>query len=421
MSSLAIKRARQGFDVTLELPGSKSITNRYLLLAALARGTSHLRRVLIADDVEAMLDCISALGAVVEVDPLASTARIVGTNGSPVASGTANARQSGTTARFIAPVFAMLDGPWQLDGSAQLRARPMADLIRALHQLGAHVEATDKAMSLPLVIRGPLATRHTTVSGEVSSQFLSGLLLAAPLAHAPLEIGVDGALVSRPYVDMTIESMRRFGATVSESDNSFVVQASGYDARDLEIEPDASSASYFFGAAAALGGTARINGLGASSLQGDLRFVDVLESMGAHVRRGVDFTEVSSQGPLHGIDVDMSALSDTVPTLAVVAAFADSPTRITGVGFIRNKESDRIGGVVAELQRCGVRAVEEADGLVIHPGNVHGAVVHTYDDHRMAMAFSILGLAVDGVEIENPSCVEKTFPTFFDVLDQLRT
>jgi 3-phosphoshikimate 1-carboxyvinyltransferase len=234
-----------------------------------------------------------------------------------------------------------------------------------------------------------------------------------------LEIEVDGALVSRPYVDMTVAAMRRFGASVIDNDTRFVVAGTGYRAQDLDIEPDASSASYFFGAAAALGGTVRVSGLGRSSLQGDLGFVDVLESMGATVSRGEDFTEVSGHGELRGVDVDLSGLSDTVPTLAVVAALANGPTRITGVGFIRNKESDRIGGVVNELRRCGVDATEESDGLVIRPGGAHGAVIRTYDDHRMAMAFSILGLAVDGVVIEDPSCVDKTFPSFFEVLDEL--
>jgi 3-phosphoshikimate 1-carboxyvinyltransferase len=297
----------------------------------------------------------------------------------------------------------------------------MADLFSAIERLGAQVEASGVAMSLPAVIRGPIARSVVTVSGSVSSQFLSGLLLAAPLVETGLEIEVEGSLVSRPYVDMTIEAMRRFGAKVSEDHNKFAVAGTGYQGCDLDIEPDASSASYFFGAAAALGGTVRVNGLGSSSLQGDLAFVDVLEAMGADVVRAEDFTEVTGRGALHGIEVDMSKLSDTVPTLAVIAALADGPTRISGVGFIRKKESDRIGGVVTELRRCGVDAIEEADGLVINPGGAHGAVVQTYEDHRMAMAFAILGLAVDGVVIEDHSCVDKTFPTYFAVLGELGT
>lgn len=418
-STRAISPLGGGFDVELDLPGSKSITNRYLLLAALASGTTTLRRVLVADDVDAMLDCVRALGAEVVMSADATVASVVGTAGNLAVSGSVNARQSGTTARFIAPVLALSAGPWELDGAAQLRARPMADLFIALERLGAHVVASGAEMSLPVLIKGPIASRRASVAGSVSSQFLSGLLLAAPLVDEGLEIEVDGALVSRPYVDMTVAAMRRFGASVIDNDTRFVVAGTGYRAQDLDIEPDASSASYFFGAAAALGGTVRVSGLGRSSLQGDLGFVDVLESMGATVSRGEDFTEVSGHGELRGVDVDLSGLSDTVPTLAVVAALANGPTRITGVGFIRNKESDRIGGVVNELRRCGVDATEESDGLVIRPGGAHGAVIRTYDDHRMAMAFSILGLAVDGVVIEDPSCVDKTFPSFFEVLDEL--
>ena len=419
MNTREIVPLRGGFNVVLDLPGSKSITNRYLLLAALASGTTTLRRVLVADDVEAMLDCIRALGAEVVLSSESTVATVTGTAGRLERAGKVNARQSGTTARFIAPVLALSKGPWELDGSNQLRARPMADLFVALKRLGVQVVTTGAEMSLPVLISGPIAGKHASVAGSVSSQFLSGLLLAAPLVDGGLEIEVDGTLVSRPYVDMTVAAMRRFGSSVTETESTFVVEGTGYAAHDLEIEPDASSASYFFGAAAALGGTVRIDGLGRNSLQGDLAFVDVLESMGASVRREDDFTELSGQGVLHGVDVDLSALSDTVPTLAVVAALADSPTRITGVGFIRNKESDRIGGVVSELRRCGIDAREESDGLVIHPGGAHGALVQTFDDHRMAMAFSILGLAVSGVVIENPSCVDKTFPRFFDVLAEL--
>lgn len=420
MAALAIRPLESSFDVALELPGSKSITNRFLLLAALATGTSTLSRVLVADDIDAMLDCISALGASVDLTDSGTFATVKGTAGEVESAGRAFARQSGTTARFIAPVLALTAGPWELDGAPQLRARPMADLFDALVALGASVTAEHAAASLPAVIRGPLSSGRTTVSGSLSSQFLSGLLLAAPLVRGGLEIEVTGSLVSRPYVEMTIATMREFGAVVESDRDVFTVAPTGYRAADVEIEPDASGASYFFGAAAALGGVVRVPGLGLASLQGDTSFVDVLARMGAIVTKSDHEIEVRGSGTLHGIDVDMSELSDTVPTLAVVASLADSATRISGVGFIRNKESDRVGGVVRELQRCGIRAEEEADGLVIHPGVAHAAVVNTSDDHRMAMAFSILGLATDGIEIDDPACVAKTFPSYFDVLEQLR-
>lgn len=420
MGPLAIQPLTRSFDASLELPGSKSITNRYLLLAALATGTSTLERVLVADDIGAMLDCIESIGARCELAAGGTFATVKGTGGAVATTGRAFARQSGTTARFIAPVLALTAGPWELDGAAQLRSRPMADLFYALAALGASITAEQAAASLPAVIRGPLSGGRASISGSVSSQFLSGLLLAAPLIQGGLEIEVTDSLVSRPYVEMTIATMRDFGAIVEGSDDVFSVAATGYRAADVAIEPDASSASYFFGAAAALGGSVVVPGLSSTSLQGDISFVDVLEQMGAVVTRSESEIAVRGKGVLHGIDIDMAGLSDTVPTLAVVASFADSPTRIRGVGFIRNKESDRVGGVVRELARCGITAEEEPDGLVIYPGQPHAALVTTYDDHRMAMAFSILGLAAEGIEIDDPTCVGKTFPTFFDVLDELR-
>jgi 3-phosphoshikimate 1-carboxyvinyltransferase len=419
MTDRAIAPLKRSFDVTLELPGSKSLTNRYLLLAALASGTSTLRRALIADDVEAMLDCVEALGAGVELSADKTEAAIIGTGGRVPGSGRAFARQSGTTARFIAPVLGVAEGPWELDGSPQLRARPMEDLFVAMRRLGAEVTSTGVAQSLPVTIRGPLQGGATTVAGAVSSQFLSGLLLAAPLLPAGLVVEVEGTLVSRPYVEMTVATMRRFGAYVDNDGSVFAVKPTGYQAAEIAIEPDASSASYFFAAAACLGGSVRISGLGRDSLQGDVRFVDVLEQMGAEVRRGDTFTQVRGSSRLHGVDVDLGELSDTVPTLAVTAAFADSPTRIRGVGFIRNKESDRIGGVVAELQRCGIDAVEEPDGMVIQPGAPHPARVNSYDDHRMAMAFAILGLGAEGIVIEGAEAVAKTSPDFFETLQRL--
>jgi 3-phosphoshikimate 1-carboxyvinyltransferase len=215
--------------------------------------------------------------------------------------------------------------------------------------------------------------------------------------------------------------MEAFGARLDEpDDHTFVVPPSGYRATDYRVEPDASAASYFFAAAAICGGRVRVEGLGAASRQGDAAFVDLLEHMGAYVRREAGAIEVRGTGRLEGIEVDMSDLSDTAQTLAAVAAFASTPTRVTGIGFIRRKETDRIAAVVAELRRCGVDAAEEADGFVVRPGAVHGAVVQTYDDHRMAMSFALLGLRVPGIRIADPACVTKTFPTFFQVLDGLR-
>lgn len=400
-------------------PGSKSETNRALLVAGLAAGTSHLSGVLDSDDTQAMLQALRTLEIDLEHDPAAATVTVSGCAGRlPDGLITVDARQSGTTARFLLPALCTGPGPYVLDAAPQMRARPMSDLVRALRYLGADLTGD----RLPIDVRGGgVDGGMVEVPGDVSSQFLSGLLLSAPLYRYGLDARVEGALVSKPYVDMTLAVMARFGVGVEVGSDpaSYRCGRGGYTAADVAIEPDASAASYLFAAAAVTGGRVEVPGLTRSSVQGDLRFVDLLAAMGCSVTVGDASTVVEGPSSLQGVDVDMADCSDTVPTLAVVAALATSPTRIRGVGFIRNKESDRIGAVVAELRRCGIAAVEEDDGIVVYPGPLRAAEVATYDDHRIAMAFSILGLRVPGLVIRDPGCVAKTFPGFFDVLRRL--
>lgn len=424
---LAISSLADPPHASVRVPGSKSLTNRALLTAALATGTSRLTGALRAEDTEAMLDAIAVLGAEVDGIDEHGAVTVRGLAGTLMAGPiTIDARQSGTTARFCLPVAALSSAPFRVDGAEQLRARPMAEGIRLLRALGLDVHEVGELGRLPIEVHGgPAPGDAVSVRGDVSSQFLSGLLLSGPCLQGGLEIAVDGALVSRPYVDLTLDVMRAFGATVDVEGGAgaatvFRVAAGGYVGTELAIEPDASAASYFFAAAAICGGTVRVEGLGAGSHQGDLGVVSVLEAMGAEVEQGPDWTEVRGTGTLHGVDVDLRDLSDTVPTVAIVAACASTRTELRGIGFIRAKESDRIGAVVAELRRCGVQASETADGMLIDPGQPVGATVHTYDDHRIAMAFAVLGLRVPGIVIDEPGCVAKTFPGFFDVLDGLR-
>jgi 3-phosphoshikimate 1-carboxyvinyltransferase len=428
-------------DAVVVLPGSKSLTNRALVCAALAGGTSVLEGALLADDTEAMLDGLARLGIAVAADPATAQVTVTGCAGElPLVGGpavTLDARLSGTTSRFLLPVLvlSLASSPVRLDGAPPLRARPMADGIAAVRALGATVVEEGEPGHLPVVVHGPVATDRQPVlevAGGASSQFLSGLLLTAPALPTGVTLAVTGELVSRPYVDMTVAVMRSFGAEVaggdgdsdSGGDMTWQVVGSGYRAASpYVIEPDASAASYFFAAAAICGGRVTVDGLGAASLQGDLGFVDVLEDMGCRVERTATSTTVVGPGPgeLVGVDVDMRELSDTAPTLAAVAVFARTPTRLRGIGFIRRKESDRIGDVVHELRRCGVTADEEPDGLVVHPGTPQPARIATYDDHRMAMSFALLGLRAPGIEIADPGVVAKTFPGYWDALDALRT
>ena len=406
-------------DATVDLPGSKSITNRALVCAALSVDHSTLRGWLDADDTRAMMESLRTMG--VAVEPTTDGALTVGPDGPLPSVVSIDARQSGTTSRFLLPVLALDGVPRRIDGDEQLRVRPMGEAFDALRSLGGSISEEGVPGHLPAVVEGPLRGGEVELAGDVSSQFLSGLLLAGPHMPGGLRARISTELISRPYVEMTVAVMRRFGADVDvERGDTWTVEPTRYRGTDFVVEPDASTASYAWVAGLVTGGAVTVTGLHRDALQGDVAFVDVLERMGALVRWDADAVTVAAGDQLHGIDVDMSQLSDTVPTLAVLAALAEGSTTIRNVGFIRNKETDRIAAPVAELRRCGVGAEETPDGMVIRPGPVRPAVVETYDDHRMAMAFSLLGLRSPGMRIADPGCVTKTFPGYWDLLDGLR-
>jgi len=412
-------------DAVIRVPGSKSITNRALVAAAVADGTSVLDGVLFADDTEAMLDSLDRLGIGLDIDRDACRVTIVGTGGAvPPGPADLDARMSGTTARFLAPLLASGPGPYRLGASEPMLARPMGDGLDALARLGAAVDEQGQPGHLPVLIRAgrPAASNEVRLRADVSSQFVSGLLLSAPLRPQGLVVRLDGTIVSRPYLDLTVGVMAAFGVVVDQPDDrSYVVPPGPYRAARYRIEPDASAASYFFAAPAIAGGRVRVLGLGAGALQGDIRFVEVLEQMGAEVVRGSDFTEVRATGSLRGVEADLTDFSDTAQTLATTAVFADGATSVTGIGFIRRKETDRVAAVVAELRRCGIDATEDPDGWTIHPGSPSPATIRTYDDHRMAMSFALLGLRASGITIADPGCVAKTFPAFWDTFESLRS
>jgi 3-phosphoshikimate 1-carboxyvinyltransferase len=413
---LTIEPLAEPPDATVVVPGSKSITIRALLAAALAEGTSTLAGVLTSEDTDAMVGALRTLGFTVE--RRGTTASVTGAGGTvPSRGGHLDLVRSATSARLLLASVALGQGRYVIDGHPQLRGRPMGPGIDALRQLGLTVDELGEPGCLPVAVEGgPLRGGAVALPGDVSSQFVSGFLLAGPCTQAGVDVELTTDLVSEPYVAMTQAVMAAFGVPPV----GLRAAPGRYVARLYDIEPDASSASYFFAAAAITGGRVRVEGLSRMSVQGDLGFVEVLASMGAEVTWGADAVEVRGTGRLSGVEVDMSQRSDTAPTLAAVAAFAETPTRATGIGFIRGKESDRIGAVVRELQRCGVDAVEEPDGFLVRPGHPHGARVETYDDHRMAMSFALLGLVVRGIEIVDPACVAKTFPGYWDVLDDLR-
>lgn len=401
-------------------PGSKSITNRALVCAALAGGTSRLTGCLDSEDTQVMRGCWEQLGVAVRGDT-AHVLEVTGCAGAiPAHQADLDVVNSGTTIRFLTAVVAAATGSFRLDGNPRMRQRPIGDLVDALRQLGVDVRATDNRFPPVSIKSRGLPGGSVSLRADVSSQYLSGLLLAAPSAQAPLTIRLDGPLVSKPYVDMTVAVMRAFGVQVdTTSPNEYRIDAPcRYHAVEYPIEPDATAAGYFWAAAAVTGGEVLVRDLHWNALQGDVRFCRCLEQMGCTVEDRAEGLSVRG-GFLHGIDIDMADISDTVLTLAVVALFADSPTRIRGVGHIRHKESDRIGDLARELRKLGADVDEHEDGLTIRPRPLKPARIATYDDHRMAMSFAVAGLKQPGVVIEDPRCVEKTYPHFFADLESL--
>lgn len=410
-------------QATVRVPGSKSLTNRALLVAALADGVTTLANTLDSDDARRFSESLERLGfSIVHRPP--SIIEVAGLAGRiPAARADLFVGNAGTAARFLTAFLPLGRGEYRLDGDARMRARPIQDLLDALRQLNVAVECPTGCPPVRIQARG-LAGGRAVVAGSVSSQFLSGLLMAAPYAAGPLMLEVAGELNSRPYVDMTLAVMADFGVAVERQGYArFVVQPQRYQARaEYAIESDASAASYFFAAPAVAGGRVRVAAISRRSRQGDMAFLEVLARMGCVVTDGPDWIEVAGPaGPLRGVDVDLRDLPDTAQTLAAIAPFAATPTTIRGIASARVKETDRVAATCAELARLGVDVDEHPDGLTIRPGRpLRPAVIETYNDHRMAMAFALVGLRSPGVAIANPGCVSKTFPDFFQVLEGLR-
>ena len=404
-------------DARVRPPGSRSGTNRALLAAGLADGTSELRGVAVSDDIEAMRDGLRTLG--VEIEEPGATWRVHGRGGRLAApTATVDVRASGTTARFLTAAAALAEGPVLLDGTERMRERPIDDLADALRTLGADVEVLGRGGCPPVrVAGGGLPGGTTRVDARRSSQFVSGLLLAAPCAAADVRLELeDGVCVSRPFVDMTLRTLDAFGADARwDGDAALVVKGgTGYRAAAHDIEADAQSAVYAFGAAAIAGGRVVVDGLPAHSAQADLGLLEALASMGCRVARGPDAVTLEAPPVLRGIQVDANRWPDAALALAVVALFAEGETEIRGLGHLRFKESDRLHVLAREITRLGGDARAENDTLRIRPRPLTGAAIETYDDHRVAMSFALAGLRVPGVSIRDPGCVAKTWPRFFE-------
>ncbi|MEQ8846856.1 3-phosphoshikimate 1-carboxyvinyltransferase [Botrimarina sp.] len=419
--AIEIQPASGPVRATVRPPGSKSLTNRALVCAALAQGESVLTGALVSDDTRVMIDSLQRLGIAVEVADLGTTLRVAGAAGQvPATEAELFIGNSGTTVRFLTALATLGHGAFRLTGVPRMHERPIGDLAEALNALGASVLCESPGGCPPVQVHANgLPGGEARVGGSISSQFLSALLMACPCADTPTRLTVDGELVSRPYVTMTLRTMRDFGVEVAapEDLSRFDVPAAGaYRGRGYEIEPDASAASYFWAIPAILGGAVTVEGLSRSALQGDVAFVDCLEQMGCRVEAGADAITVHGppdSQPLRGARLDMNAISDTVQTLAAVALFAEGPTEVRGVAHNRHKETDRIADLATELRRLGAEVDELSDGLKITPRPLRPALVQTYDDHRMAMSLALVGLRQPGVRIANPGCTAKTYPGYF--------
>lgn len=480
--SRLIAPIRRPLRAAVRVPGSKSLTNRALAIAALGDGTTTLTNALESDDSHYFAESLQRLGFDIQISNLQSLIFVRGLGGHiPSLRADLFVGNAGTAARFLTAFVVLGHGEYTIDGNERMRQRPIGDLVSALNALGAQVEPISNLQSLisicpPVRVRASgLRGGLTRVAGDTSSQFLSALLIAAPYAESPVEIIIERGLNSKPYVDMTIAIMADFGVTVERNGyERFRITPQRYRAlSEYAIESDASAASYFFAAPALCGGTVRVQNISRRSKQGDIAFLDVLAQMGCVVSESPhvipstlseagavpaqskgarnlssgpetprafgarsDISEkleneqtneagwieaAGPQGPLHGVDVDLRDIPDTAQTLAAIAPFASSPTTIRGIASARVKETDRVAAMCAELRRLGVAVEEYPDGLKIYPcDRIQPAAIETYDDHRMAMAFALVGLRADGVTILNPGCVSKTFPDYFEVLESLR-
>jgi 3-phosphoshikimate 1-carboxyvinyltransferase len=418
MKALQLQPLVSPARATLSVPGSKSYTNRALLLAAMVPGPVRLVNPLASDDTQAMVGCLRSLG--LEVTERPDSVEVIG-DISTVTNRTYNldADLSGTTMRFMTALCALLPGQQNLRGQPGLEARPIGELVEALRQVGADITYLDRDGYPPLLAKPPhLKGNHIKLSGAVSSQYLSALLMVAPLV-GELSIQIVDKLISRPFVDMTIEAMRRFGVSVVSGRNTYKVAGGQfYTAREYAIEGDVSSAAYFFAMAALTRSTVTVSNLNPKSMQADMNFLKILERMGNAFNYTTSAITINGRG-VKALKIDMNDCPDQAQTLAVLAAFADGVTTINGIGSLRVKETERIAALQQELTKMDIKTTSTADSLTVHGGQPHGARIATHGDHRMAMAFAVAGSRLPGMVIEQPEVVSKTFPTFWETLTEL--
>ncbi len=410
--------------LTVSVPGSKSLTNRALLLATLAGGTSTLRGVLFSDDSRHFIQCVQDLGFETEVDETGKVVKVTGHGGKvPLKEAGQYVGSAGTAARFLAAYLGISEGTYHMDASEQMRKRPMAPLLASLKELGCEISFEGKEGYFPFTLKSHgFGTDTISVDIEHSSQFLSALLIASCLSPKDMHIQVKGSH-GMAYIEITRKMMEQFGVRVSVSEDGrtyTIPSGQKYQALDYQIEPDVSGAAYFYALAMVLGVPVQVKHVTFDSMQGDVQFIKILEKMGATLKEDADgiILYPPTDGIYHGVDVDMSACSDQAITLAAMASFADAPTTIRGIGHIRFQECNRMNAIVTELRKMGITCEETDTSITIYPGTPQPCIVDTYDDHRMAMGFSLIGLRAEGIVIDNPGCCKKTFENYFEVLEE---
>lgn len=425
METYKVRKLKKNGNYTVCVPGSKSITNRALLLAALSNGTSILKGVLFSDDSRHFLKSLMDLGFKVDVDEEKKIVKVEGLGGTiPYKEGTINVGSAGTAARFLTCMCGLADGTYTIDASNQMKKRPMKPLMKALEGLGAKITYLEEKYHLPIVIKGCgdiKGRKSVELDISESTQFLSALLMTATMLKDGLDINITSKKKYGSYIGITMKMMSQYGVEAHFDEKSYHIEAdSSYNAIEYQIEPDVSAACYFFAMAAISASTFKVLHISKNSMQGDIKFLEVLDEMGCKVSYEAD--GVSVEGPnekLKGIDINMNNFSDQTMTLAAIAVFADSPTRITGIGHIRLQESDRLMAIVNEFTKMGIKVEYGEDYIVIYPSNPTEATIDTYDDHRMAMSFALVGIVTGKITINNPMCCRKTFENYFDIVDEI--
>lgn len=423
--SYLVRKVNGKIDWKVTVPGSKSMTNRALLIAALSDGEVELQGVLFSDDSRYFLSSLQSLGFELKISEEEKAVQIIGCNGRiPKKEAEIYVGSAGTAARFLTAMLGLSDGVYTINASEQMKKRPMKPLFELLTGIGAEITYLEEEGFLPIRIKGAAKETPVNVSLDISksTQFLSAMLLISPMLKQGLNVHITSEKTDGSYIRITRNMMKEFGVEVSFDGTDYQVGAGAvYSRKHYVIEPDMSAACYFYGAAAITGGSTVVRNVHMDNTQGDLKFLSVLEQMGCTVcdtEEGVSVTGPEN-GALKGIDINMNDFSDQTMTLAAIAPFASEKVHVSGIGHIRLQESDRIHGIVTELTRLGIKCEEEEAAVTIYPGKPQSGMVETYEDHRMAMAFSLIGLRADGIRIHNPSCCRKTFEEYFEVLDEL--